>query len=71
MLTRHLLPVLKARKSKSGLAIVASVGPDLPPLVGMPGYVGSKAYNKAFSLCLETELRDTNVEVFCIQPGAV
>jgi len=69
-LTHHFLGDAIGRPRKAYVLNVSSVG-AYQPVPYMASYCGTKAYIRVFSESLAEELRDTNVVVSCVTPGAV
>jgi short-subunit dehydrogenase involved in D-alanine esterification of teichoic acids len=69
-LTHALLPHLLAHNKQSSLIFTGSPISLVPAFV-MPAYSASKAALDAFIMCLQEQLRDTNVQVMHISPGPI
>lgn len=68
-LTHRFLGDALGRDRKAYILNVSSVG-AYQPVPYMASYCGTKAYIRVFSESLAEELRDTNVVVTCVSPGA-
>lgn len=68
-LTHRFLGDAIGRPRKAYVLNVSSVG-AYQPVPYMASYCGTKAYIRVFSESLAEELRDTNVTVSCVSPGA-
>ena len=68
-LTHRFLGDAIGRPRKAYVLNVSSVG-AYQPVPYMASYCGTKAYIRVFSESLAEELRDTNVIVSCVSPGA-
>lgn len=71
LLTRTLMPILKANKPSLIINVGSYAGEQGQPFV--PVYAGSKAYNHSFSMALTQEMRDKeiDVEVLAVLVGQV
>ncbi|XP_023301046.2 hydroxysteroid dehydrogenase-like protein 1 isoform X1 [Lucilia cuprina] len=66
MMTRMLIPQMK--KQGKGAIVNLSSGSELQPLPYMAVYAATKRYIRSFSLAIERELAEYNIDVQCVTP---
>ncbi|KAM7353654.1 hydroxysteroid dehydrogenase-like protein 1 isoform 2-T3 [Cochliomyia hominivorax] len=66
IMTRMLIPHMK--KQGKGAIVNLSSGSELQPIPYMAVYAATKRYIRAFSLAIERELAEYNIDVQCVTP---